>query len=118
MPVLNRSSDIGPSLTSPRVDVHLGTVAGIRQQERVEKSPALILCGRCGADRVIPLTFTPSRRDDRHRDGWPNPLGRPRFKCIECRHLLDGTEPHWGRAPTKGELARYARTSRSGPGGP
>jgi hypothetical protein len=53
-----------------------------------------------------------------HRDRLPLASGRPRFKCIECRHLLDGTEPHWGRAPTKGELAQYARTSRSGPGGP
>jgi hypothetical protein len=53
------------------------------------KNPsALILCGRCGAERLIPLTFTPSRRDDRDPDGWPRPAGQPVFKCLECgRHL-------------------------------
>ena len=68
---------------------------------------ALILCGRCGADRLIPLTFTPSRRDDRHRGGWPDASGRPLFKCLECRtHLGRGaiTRPRSPQRPTPGAM--------------
>jgi len=62
---------------------------------------ALILCGRCGAERVIPLTFTPPRRDDRHRNGCPHPADRQVFKCIECGRHLTGSDLARRNAPQR-----------------
>ena len=76
------------SLTPPETSVHLRSLAHTRAPEQVKQSRPLILCGRCGADRVIPLTFTPTRRDDRHQGGWPDTPERPLFKCLECRSHL------------------------------
>jgi hypothetical protein len=43
----------------------------------------MILCPACGSDRVIPLSFPPPWRHDRHlgqREAEPIPV----IKCIRC----------------------------------
>jgi hypothetical protein len=49
---------------------------------------ALLFCGHCGADRLIPLSHTALLRDDSQLGSWPRPPGRPIFKCIDCRRGL------------------------------
>jgi hypothetical protein len=52
----------------------------------------LILCGHCGADRLVPLSFTPPRRDDRLVGGWPAERRGPIFKCTDCGRRLHAGE--------------------------
>jgi hypothetical protein len=61
---------------------------GVRALQDVET--LLQLCPRCGADRLIPLTFEGPPPDDgglRDADGQPgvsDPPARPVLKCVAC----------------------------------
>lgn len=103
------------SLTPPETFVHLGSLANTRAPERVQQSRPLILCGRCGADRVIPLTFTPARRDDRHQGGWPDTPGRPLYKCLECRSHLGRVGVATPRTPQRPTSSAMLASRAPGP---
>jgi hypothetical protein len=46
-------------------------------------SPVVIRCPHCGSDRLIPLTFSPYRREDRHQGRSDEPVRRV-AKCVSC----------------------------------
>lgn len=43
----------------------------------------VIACPECGSIRLIPLSFTPYRREDRYKDRADRPA-RPVMKCVSC----------------------------------
>ena len=68
-----------------------------RGQSRPEAAPlgsgrgkiidALVSCGHCGSERLLPLTFTIPYRHETD-DGSPVPAGRPVLKCLSCGRRL------------------------------
>jgi hypothetical protein len=57
-------------------------------------------CGYCGAERLIPLTFTLPTREETE-DAWKPRPGRAVVKCLEC-----------GRRLKAGEMARSRNADR------